>query len=112
GFVFGEVAALSSEPSRVDGESFGLEHKLDGLSGRAIVLDQQYAHAVLFLSARRLACRWAMFLSTFHMVKKAFVRRPGRQHSGSVAPVANGCPPLATSNRWQRPLGRARYRSK
>jgi hypothetical protein len=41
GVTLGEVAALFSEVSRIDRESFALEHKLDGLRGRAIVLDEQ-----------------------------------------------------------------------
>jgi hypothetical protein len=42
---FAEVDALFAQIRGVHIEAFGLEHQLNGLSRRAIVLDQQYAHA-------------------------------------------------------------------
>ena len=39
-----EVDAFFAEIGRVDVEALGLEHQLDALRRRAIVLDQQYPH--------------------------------------------------------------------
>ena len=40
-----EIDAFFAEVGRVDVEALGLEHQLDGLRGRAIVFNQQNAHA-------------------------------------------------------------------
>ena len=42
---FAEVDALFAEVRRVDVETLGFEHQLDRLRSRAVILNQQYAHA-------------------------------------------------------------------
>jgi len=42
---FSKVDAFFSEIRRVNVEALGFEHQFDRLRGRAIVFDQQYAHA-------------------------------------------------------------------
>ena len=40
-----EIDAFFTEIGRVDVEALGFEHQLDALRGRAVIFNQQYAHA-------------------------------------------------------------------
>src|ERR1035437_6375960 len=51
---FAEIDALFAEVRRVNVETLGFEHQLDGMSGRAVILNQQYAHASPFRRDHRL----------------------------------------------------------
>ena len=46
-----EIDAFFAEVGRVDVEALGLEHQLDALRGRAVVFNQQNAHASPLLAA-------------------------------------------------------------
>ena len=51
-----EIDALFTEIRRVDAKAFGLEHQLDRSRGRAMIFNQQDAHASPF--PRRVASSW------------------------------------------------------
>src|ERR1035437_7893254 len=49
-----EIDPLFTEVGGVEVEALGFEHQLDGMSGRAVILNQQYAHASPFRRDYRL----------------------------------------------------------